>query len=225
MAVDSVVIVSGGMDSVTLLHHLVKQGQKNPAVISFRYGQKHVKEIEYARKQVAALGLDAHQVVDLAPIQSVFQKSALVDDAIAIPTFDDVQGDPQPATYVPNRNMLFLAIAVAYAETLGVSDVYYGAQRHDTYGYWDTTPDFLTRLNEVYQLNRKTPVRIRAPFVEYSKADILRIGSELKVDYADTWSCYRGAEKACGECPTCRERLLAFSEVGDEDPIPYENKA
>ena len=221
MTVDAVVIVSGGMDSVTLLHHLVQQEQKNPAVISFRYGQKHVKEIEYARKQVAALGLDTHQVVDLAPIQAVFQKSALVDDNIAIPTFADVQGDPQPATYVPNRNMLFLAIAVAYAETLGVSEVFYGAQRHDIYGYWDTTPDFLARLNEVYQLNRKTPVRIRAPFVEYSKADILRIGFELNVDYAATWSCYHGTEKACGECPTCQERLLAFRELGAEDPLLY----
>jgi 7-cyano-7-deazaguanine synthase len=225
MAVDSVVIVSGGMDSVTLLHHLVKQENRKPAVISFRYGQKHVKEIEYARKNVAGLGLDAHQVVDLAPIQTVFQTSALVDSATAIPTYEAVQGDPQPATYVPNRNMLFLAIAVAYAETLNISEVFYGAQRHDIYGYWDTTPDFLMRLNDVYQLNRKTPVRIRAPFVEYSKADILRIGFKLNVDYGATWSCYRGSERACGECPTCQERLIAFREVGAEDPLPYENQA
>lgn len=224
MTVDSVTIVSGGMDSVTLLHHLVKKAGKNPAVISFQYGQKHVKEVEYASKHVATLGLEAHQVVDLAPIQSVFQASALVDSSMSIPTFEAVQGDPQPATYVPNRNMLFLAIAVAYAETMGVAEVYYGAQRHDIYGYWDTTPDFLSRLNAVYKLNRKTPVRIEAPFVKYSKADILRIGFELNVNYADTWSCYHGKDSACGVCPTCKERLIAFAELGIEDPLPYDKK-
>ena len=128
MAVDAVVIVSGGMDSVTLLHHLVQQKQKNPAVISFRYGQRYIKEIECARKQVATLELNTHQVVDLTPIQAVFQKLALVEETSAIPTFADVHGDLQPATYVPNRNLLFLAVAIAYAETLSVAELFYSAQ-------------------------------------------------------------------------------------------------
>ena len=218
---DSVVIVSGGMDSVTLLHHLVRAENIQPAVITFLYGQKHEREVDCARQQVAALALPEHSIVDLTPMRAIFGASALVDEAVEIPDIMDVMGDPQPLTYVPNRNMIFLALAVAYAESLNVPAVYYGAQRHDVYGYWDTTPDFLARLNQVYALNRKTPVRIEAPFVQYAKADILRIGLELGVDYSQTWSCYAGAQAACGRCPTCAERLKAFEEVGIPDPLPY----
>lgn len=218
---DCVAIVSGGMDSVTLLHELVKRQGRQPAVISFLYGQKHSREIDCATANVALLGLEQHTVVDLAPMRNIFGASALVDEAVDIPDIDDVMGDPQPPTYVPNRNMIFLALAVAYAESLNVNTVYYGAQRHDVYGYWDTTPDFLARLNQVYALNRKSAVRIEAPFVQHSKADILRAGLELEVDYAQTWSCYTGAEAACGRCPTCAERLKAFDEIGMADPLPY----
>jgi len=218
---DSVAIVSGGMDSVTLLHHLVKSEKRQPAVITFLYGQKHEREVVCARQNVTTLGLAQHNIVDLAPMRPVFGASALVDEQVEIPDIVEVMGDPQPPTYVPNRNMIFLALAVAFAESLNVSVVYYGAQRHDIYGYWDTTPDFLARLNQVYALNRKTPVRIEAPFVQYSKADILRIGLELDVDYGQTWSCYAGEEAACGRCPTCAERLKAFDEVGITDPLPY----
>ncbi len=219
--VDCVAIVSGGLDSVTLLHHLVKTEKRLLAVISFKYGQKHLKEIECAKLNAALLGCEHHRVLDLTPIQAVFAGSALVSSEVAIPDVETVMGDPQPSTYVPNRNMIFLALAVAYAESLGVGEVLYGAQRHDIYGYWDTTPQFLERLNEVYTLNRKTPVRIAAPFVNYSKADIVRMGLALGVDYGQTWSCYAGQEVACGHCPTCAERLAAFHEVGAVDPVPY----
>ena len=218
---DSVVIVSGGMDSATLLHYLVKQEKRNPAVMTFQYGQKHSREIECAKAQVALLSIKAHMVVDLRATQAIFGTSALVNDDVAIPDMQAVVGNNQPATYVPNRNMLFLAYAVAYAESLRVDRVYYGAQAHDLYGYWDTTPDFLERLNGVYSLNRKDAVRIEAPFVRYSKADVLRTGLDLGVDYAQTWSCYAGQALACGQCPTCAERLKAFEEVGLVDPIPY----
>ncbi|RMG90642.1 MAG: 7-cyano-7-deazaguanine synthase QueC [Chloroflexi bacterium] len=220
--VDSVAIVSGGMDSVTLLHYLVKREKRHPAVITFVYGQKHDKEVEFARAQVEAVGCEAHLVLDLSLLRPLFASSALVSEQIAVPDIVDVMGDPQPPTYVPNRNMIFLALAVAFAETHGVSEVFYGAQRHDIYGYWDTTPQFLERLNQVYALNRKTPVQIKAPFVQYSKADIVRLGLELGVDYAQTWSCYEGQEAACGHCPTCAERLQAFAEVGIPDPLPYQ---
>ncbi|HLY28050.1 MAG TPA: 7-cyano-7-deazaguanine synthase, partial [Aggregatilineales bacterium] len=133
----------------------------------------------------------------------------------------EVIGDPQPPTYVPNRNMIFLGLAVAYAESQDASDVYYGAQRHDLYGYWDTTPQFLEQLNAVYRLNRKSTLQIKAPFINDSKADLLRLGLELGVDYGKTWSCYVGQDKACGHCPTCAERLAAFREVGIKDPLPY----
>lgn len=218
---DSVAIVSGGMDSVTLLHYLVKREQLTPAVITFIYGQKHEKEVALAQANAALLGCQQHLVLDLSLLRPLFAHSALVDVATAVPDVVDVLGDPQPPTYVPNRNMIFLALAVAYAETHGAADVYYGAQRHDIYGYWDTTPQFLDSLNHVYGLNRKTPVEIKAPFVRYSKADILRLGLELGVDYAQTWSCYEGKEVACGRCSTCAERLQAFAEVGMADPLPY----
>ncbi len=220
-AVDCVAIVSGGMDSVTLLHYLVKDLGRNPAVITFVYGQKHDKEVDFARQNVAELGLREHLVLDLALLTPLFAKSALISAEVAVPDVVDVMGDPQPVTYVPNRNMIFLALAAAYAETHEVGDVFYGAQRHDIYGYWDTTPQFLASLNNVYALNRKTPLQIKAPFVDYTKTDILRKGLELNVDYATTWSCYEGKEAACGHCPTCAERMQAFADLDMTDPLPY----
>ena len=219
---DCVAIVSGGMDSVTLLHYLVKHEHLAPAVITYQYGQKHAREIECAQYNVAALGCPDHRIVDLTDLAYLFATSALVGKSVSIPTIEDVQGNPQPATYVPNRNMIFLSLAAAYAESVGVNRVYYGAQAHDLYGYWDTTPDFLRRLNAVFLLNRGTPIRIEAPFVHRSKTEVLRTGLELGVDYAHTWSCYVGGEVACGRCPTCAERLKAFAEVGIADPLPYQ---
>lgn len=221
--IDSVAIVSGGMDSVTMLHQLVKIEKLYPAVITFVYGQKHNKEIEFAKIQAQLLGCTKHLILDLSLLQPLFASSALVSDKLDVPDMDAVMGDPQPPTYVPNRNMIFLALAAAYAETNGVSGIYYGAQSHDMYGYWDTTPEFLEQLNQVYRLNRKTLIQVKAPLVHYSKTDILRLGLELEVDYAQTWSCYEGQKVACGRCPTCVERLNAFETVGIPDPLPYAN--
>jgi len=211
------------MDSVTLLYYLVKVKQRQPAVISFKYGQKHVKEVALASEHVRLLGLTDHLVCDLSPMRELFKTSALVSSDLHVPTIEQVQGDSQPITYVPNRNMIFLSLAAAYAESHDANEVFYGAQRHDLYGYWDTTLDFLERLNHVYNLNRKTPIRIEAPFVTYSKGDILRQGFAIGVDYGKTWSCYEGSTTACGICPTCAERLAAFQEIGVPDPIPYQS--
>jgi 7-cyano-7-deazaguanine synthase len=219
--INCVAIVSGGLDSVTLLHYLVKEQGLETAVLTFRYGQKHEKEVELARQQAKLLGCGQHLVLDLGMLRPLFTTSALVADNIAIPTIAAVAGDPQPISYVPNRNMIFLALAAAYAESHGANTVYYGAQSHDMYGYWDTTPEFLTQLNQVYRLNRKTAIRIEAPFVHYSKTEILRKGLELGVDYGRTWSCYEGQTAACGQCPTCAERLQAFANLGLDDPVPY----
>lgn len=220
--VDCVAIVSGGMDSVTLLHYLVKVELRQPAVLTFVYGQKHDREVLYAEKHAALLGLATHQVLDLNVLRSLFASSALVSEKIDVPDVIEVMGDPQPITYVPNRNMIFLALAAAFAESNGVNDIFYGAQKHDVYGYWDTTPQFLASVNGVFALNRKTPIEIKAPFVNHSKTDLLRVGLELEVNYGETWSCYEGRDAACGRCPTCAERLKAFADVGMTDPIPYE---
>ena len=219
---DCIAVVSGGLDSVTMLHYLVKALNLNPAVISFTYGQKHTKELEFATYHVNQLDISDHLIIDLTAFSSIFASSALVVEDINLPDIDSVQGDSQPPTYVPNRNMLFLAIAVARAETLGVTDVYYGAQKQDMYGYWDTTPEFLDKLNAIYALNRRNKITIQAPFIDYSKSDILKIGLEMDVEYHKTWSCYAGNEKACGTCPTCAERLAAFKQLGLSDPLPYE---
>jgi len=223
--IDCVAIVSGGMDSVTLLHYLVVREKRSPAVISYAYGQKHARELECAKAQVALLGCPEHKIVDLTDLAYLFSSSALVSPDLALPNIEDIQGNPQPPTYVPNRNMIFLALAAAYAESRGVRRVFYGAQAHDLYGYWDTTPDFLSRINAVFSLNRGQPIQIEAPFIYHSKADVLRTGIALGVDYAQTWSCYAGGEIACGRCPTCAERLNAFAEVGLVDPIPYRDPA
>lgn len=221
MKIDSVTIVSGGMDSITLLHHLVKVESLSPTVITFVYGQKHNKEVDFAKIHAELLGCREHPILDLSLLRHLFASSSLVSDELDIPNVNEVFGDPQPLTYVPNRNMIFLSLAAAYAETKGVTDVYYGAQSHDMYGYWDTTPDFLERINQLFSLNRKTPIQINAPFVNYSKTDILRLGLELGVDYSKTWSCYEGKDLACGQCPTCAERLQAFANLGITDPLPY----
>ena len=218
---DCVAIISGGLDSVTLLHDLVKNKQRNPLVLSFRYGQKHFRELACARAQAKQLGCTRHRIVDLSLIADFFSTSALIGPQVAIPTSAQVLGDNQPPTYVPNRNMIFLSLAVALAESIGVNDVYYGAQQVDTYGYWDTTQEFVSGINNVLGLNRRSPVQIRAPFLEKRKAAIVRLGISLGVDYANTWSCYQGGKTACGRCPACAERLAAFEEIGRKDPLPY----
>ena len=218
---DCVAIVSGGMDSITLLHYLVKHLNKQPAVLTFIYGQKNSREIAYAQHHTAALNIGDHRILDVGVFAPLLASSALISDDVPLPDIDEARQQGQPSTYVPNRNMIFLALAAAYAETLGVQDVFYGAQKQDAYSYWDTTPQFLAQLNAVYALNPQTPVRIHAPFVGYSKADVLRTGLELNVDYGQTWSCYAGGDVACGTCPTCVERLNAFREVSIPDPLTY----
>ncbi len=221
-----VLLISGGMDSVTLLHYLVKEKQyENVYGVSFLYGQKHFREIECARWQMNVLGMKYHHVLDLSVMKLLLKDgSTLIKGGQDIPRLEDIPVEEriQPPTYVPNRNMIFLAIASAWAEAIGVGDVFYSAQAHDEYGYWDCTEIFVARMNHVLELNRKHKINIHAPFLKMSKQEILELGYRLGVDYAHTWSCYRGEEKACGECPTCVERLKAFESIGRKDPIAYE---
>jgi 7-cyano-7-deazaguanine synthase len=115
--------------------------------------------------------------------------------------------------------MMLLSVAAAYAEARGVSCLYYGAQTQDRYGYWDCTPEFLEKVNQVLSLNRRNPVTVKAPFVAWRKADEIRLGLELGVDYAHTWTCYRGEAEPCRVCPACMERAAAFLEAGSPDPL------
>lgn len=217
----AVVLVSGGIDSTTLLHYVVKELKQDCTALSIIYGQKHSKEVDCARYQCELLGVP-FDLLDLSFFGKFLSSSSLINGSKEeVPHIIDVMGDPQPSTYVPNRNMMFLSIAAAYAENLGANDVYYGAQRHDLYGYFDTTPEFLYRINYVLELNRKNQVTIKAPFVQYSKANVIALGLSLGVDYSHTYSCYSGNEKPSRFSATSAERLKAFAELGLTDPLEY----
>jgi 7-cyano-7-deazaguanine synthase len=226
------VLLSGGLDSSVLLHAVARElGPQYLHALSFDYGQRHAIELECARAQATAAGVTRHAILDLrflgpllAPGSTLLASGGEVPDLADLAEADLVQ----PPTYVPNRNMMLLSLAAAYAEAQGIDRVYYGAQAQDEYGYWDCTAEFLERINSVLALNRKTSVEVLAPFVANSKADNVRLGTKLGVDFAQTWTCYRGLANAstplaqrrgCGTCPSCVERLNAFATAGIPDPL------
>ncbi len=218
------VLISGGLDSTVLLHYVLRQLRRAPVyALSFQYGQRHHRELAMARWQVRQLPAVAeHRIVDLRGFRSLAAgASALLPGGCEVPDLAGVAAAErdQPPTYVPNRNMVLLALAAAYAEAHGCRDVFYGAQAQDEYGYWDCTAEFVARLNRTLALNRRNAVRIRAPFAAKRKAAGVRLGVRLGVDFAHTWSCYRGGRHPCGSCPTCVERCKAFAEAGTPDPL------
>ncbi len=218
----AVVLVSGGMDSVTLLHQ-VRCGWGIPEVfvLTFAYGQRHRREIEMARWQAQKLDAVEHRIVDLSAYAHLIGAGCpLTEPHMPVPSLDDIPLSRRhhPPTYVPNRNLVLLALGAAYAETRGARDLFYGAQAQDTYSYWDCSAEFVQRLNALLALNREQPVRVHAPFARLRKVDILRIGRQLGVDYDHTWTCYRGEEHPCGVCPSCVERDQAFQELEVDAP-------
>ncbi len=221
----AVVLLSGGVDSSVLLHYVVRElGYRGVHALSFDYGQRHARELECACWQAASVGVIEHRVVDISFMAGLLRAgTSLVKGGHDVPDLADLDDRQlvQPPTYVPNRNMMLLSMSAAYAEAIGIGEVFYGAQAQDEYGYWDCTATFLGRLNGVFELNRVKPVTVRAPFVASSKCETVKVGVRLGVDFAKTWSCYRGGERACGTCPTCVERLNAFAGAGLPDPLPY----
>jgi len=218
----ALVLLSGGLDSTTLLHRVARErGGAYTRALSLHYGQRHARELDAARWQTGQLGIP-HEVADLSFLgRLVAPGTALVTGGAAVPSLADMPEATrdQPPTYVPNRNMILLAIAAAHAEAHGILDIFYGAQAQDEYGYWDCTAEFIERLNHTLALNRRQPVRIHAPFAHTRKADIVREGLALGVDFSHTWTCYRGGERPCGVCPACIEREAAFAEAGEPDPL------
>jgi 7-cyano-7-deazaguanine synthase len=219
----ALILLSGGMDSTVLLHHLVKELKyESVNVIAFDYGQRHVRELDAAKTQAHALSVQSIKIVDMKFVGDlVAAGTTLVTQGGAVPDLDalDESQLSQPPTYVPNRNMMLLSLAAAYAESHGIRDVFYGAQAHDEYGYWDCTEEFLRNINAVLALNRRDSITIHAPFVKKKKHELVTLGIELGVDFANTWSCYRGGETPCTTCPTCVERANAFHEAGAIDPL------
>lgn len=216
-----VLILSGGMDSTTLLYRLIAE-KKEVYTLSFHYGQKHSKELEVAKKTVKKLGV-SHKLLDLRTLQEsgLFGESSLTSD---VPVPEGHYADENmKSTVVPNRNMIMLSMAIAYAVALNAGAVYYGAHAGDHAIYPDCRPEFVKAMQEAAKLCHFFPVKIEAPYLFQSKGDIVADGLKLKVDYSLTWTCYKGGQKACGKCGSCTERLEAFALNNAIDPVEYDN--
>ncbi|WP_111636990.1 7-cyano-7-deazaguanine synthase QueC [Marinomonas shanghaiensis] len=218
MSEKAVVVYSGGMDSFTVLNTAIDNGLDVYA-LSFNYGQKHSKELEVAARVCKELGV-SHKVVDITAINSLMANSSLTGDA-HIPE-GHYQDDNMKSTVVPNRNMVLLSMAIAYAVSLEASKVYYGAHSGDHHIYPDCRPEFVEAMNAVSKIANYQSVEIVTPFLHSSKGEILKAGLAMNLNYANTWTCYNGREKSCGKCGACYERLEAFAEQCQTDPLDYE---
>ena len=226
----AVVLLSGGLDSTTVLAIARSEGFSVHA-LSFRYGQRHAAEIDAARRIAARMGVTRHHIVDIDLKQ--FGGSALTAD-IPVPKDRDLSSSENtasdiPITYVPARNTIFLSHALALAEVVGASEIFIGVNALDYSGYPDCRPEYIAAFQQMANLatragvEGRTQITIRTPLIALTKAGIVRLGTSLGVDYSDTTSCYdpgSGGE-ACGRCDACQLRLKGFSEAGLEDPIRY----
>ncbi|MEP1385650.1 MAG: 7-cyano-7-deazaguanine synthase QueC [Paraglaciecola sp.] len=214
-----VVIFSGGMDSFTVLNLAVKQDFEVFA-LSFDYGQRHKKELEYAARACSNLGVH-HKIVDISAINQLIGGSSLTSDIeVAEGHYEE---DSMKTTVVPNRNMILLSMAVGYAVSINANKVFYGAHSGDHAIYPDCRPEFVHKMNDVCAIANYEAVEIVTPYLDVSKTAILTAGLEMNLDYNQTWTCYNGREKACGKCGACQERLEAFAENGVSDPLAYES--
>ena len=221
----AVVLLSGGMDSATALAIAKAQGFDCYA-LSFRYGQRHAVELECADQVAKAQGVVEHRTVTID--LGAFGGSALTDLSIAVP-HEPGKPDEIPVTYVPARNTVFLSYALAWAEVLGSFDIFIGVNALDYSGYPDCRPEFIAAYEKMANLATKAAVHggrkmtVHTPLIHLTKAQIIKKGLELGVDYGVTSSCYDPAPdgKACGTCDSCRLRLKGFKEAGAKDPRNY----
>lgn len=222
----AVVLLSGGLDSTTVLAYALSQGYEVTA-LSVRYGQRHSRELDSARAVAKHYGIKNHVVLDLD--LSYLRNSALVSKDVDVPMRDSAEGigSEIPVTYVPARNILMLSLAAGLCETEGGEAIFIGANAVDYSGYPDCRPEFFHAFEEVLRVGTKAGVegrliRIETPILRMSKADIVRLAKKLGAPLELTWSCYNGKEKACGRCESCLLRLKGFEEAGETDPVPYE---
>jgi 7-cyano-7-deazaguanine synthase len=224
---NAVVLLSGGLDSATTLAIARSEGYRVHC-LSFDYGQRHTVELAAAERVADVLGATAHRTVpiDLA----AFGGSALTDQQIAVPRDRDESQMSQgiPVTYVPARNTVFLALALAWAEVLPAADIFIGVNALDYSGYPDCRPEFIRAFEQLANLATRmgvegTAIRIHAPLIQLTKAQIIRSGTELGIDYAMTISCYDPDAEggACRGCDACQLRARGFSEAGVADPTSY----
>ncbi len=215
----TVVIYSGGLDSTVLLYQLRHEGHEVKA-LSVHYGQRHRRELQAAAAIAAALGLE-HRVVDLAGLAGLLPGVALTSAGAEVPREEYGRSNLEVTT-VPNRNMVLLAVAIAWAAALGDDAVAFAAHAGASITYPDCRPEFAGAMDRAAQECDWRPIRVLAPFVSWHKADIVRRGHALGVPLGRTWSCYVGGERHCGTCGTCRDRRAAFTAAGVPDPTDYD---
>lgn len=223
-----VLAYSGGMDSTVLLHMAVQQFDE-VYTLSFDYDQRHKREFESAIMQF----IDIHekykivvnnQIVDVRYIKDLSPTSSLTNPNIPNPDISKMAGDAQPTSYVPFRNMMFLSICCSYAESVGADIVWYGATGVDSMaGYWDADRFFIESVNNLIGLNRKHKITIEAPLIKMDKADIVKKGVELGVDFGKTWTCYEARPDGLADAttPSSSLRVKGFIDAGYKDPIRY----
>lgn len=214
-----ILLSSGGMDSTTLLYHLHDAGSE-VKTLSFDYGQRHKKEIISARKISVQLGL-SHEVVDLTTITHLFGSNSLTDSTTEVPE-GHYEASNMKQTIVPNRNMIMLSIAIAWAISSEFDGVAYAAHSGDHAIYPDCRPAFAHAMDAASMLCDWREIKLFRPFVDMSKGDIAKRGLELGVPFERTWTCYKGKELHCGKCGSCTERREAFINLGVVDPTTYE---
>ena len=219
---DSVLLLSGGLDSCTVLGIARSEGL-TPVALSFSYGQRHSRELDSARKVASHFGVE-HVIVgvDLGKTGG----SSLTDANIEVEHRNIAEiGTRMPSSYVPARNSVFLSVAFGLAESLGVSRVFIGANSLDYSGYPDCRQEYFNAMEKALNLGtsdaKPVEIRISAPLIRLSKKEIIQRGMSLGVPYSMTWSCYEGGDKACGLCDSCILRLKGFAEAGYEDPLEY----
>lgn len=219
---NAIVLLSGGLDSATVLYMTLEQGLR-PLTVSFDYGQRHRVELEAAARLSRAAGGQAH--IALRVDGNLFRGTALVGDDLSVPRERSID-ESIPVTYVPARNILFLSHALALAESYGIQEIFIGVNALDYSGYPDCRPEFLEAFQTMAALGMKTgqdgrPIQIRAPLIAMTKAEIIREGMRLGLDYGMTNSCYDPDPlgKPCGGCDSCRLRAKGFAEAGYADPL------
>ncbi len=215
----AVVLLSGGLDSAVALY-LAKSQFDEVHALSFNYGQRHETELNHAKAIAQKAGVEAHKIVTLN--LGDFGGSSLTDKSMDVEDGDVTRTDI-PVTYVPARNMVFLSIAASYAESIEAQNIFIGVSQVDYSGYVDCRQEFIDAMEQA--INKGTvmgaannkPIKIHAPFVNKTKAEEIKLGMQLGVDFGLTWSCYRGGDKPCGTCDSCLLRAKAFAEAGYVD--------
>lgn len=225
-----VLAFSGGADSTVLLHMAASRGYEEIHTVSFDYGQRHSRELLCVASQLNIVEekysniIVTNKVLDVKYLKDISPTSSLTNDDIDNPDISKIAGDAQPVSYVPFRNQMFITICCAYAESLKADEVWYGAAQVDSLaGYWDSSDCFVEDFNKLTALNRTHRITVQAPLLVMSKADIVRQGVELGVDFKDTWTCYSNREDGLADAttPASSLRLQGFIDANYKDPIQY----